>query len=418
MSSNGWKEFSIGEVCTLGDGAHTKVKRLDTGVLYLTSKNIKDGKLILNDVSYISKEDFNRLFSSSQNSVRNLQYGDVLIGIIGTIGNAYVYKRDDKFGVSSSVAILRPDVEKIDSKYLYFILSSRNFQRMLSNVKGGSVQGYTNLPLLRSLPITIPPILEQKSISDTLSCLDDKIEINNRINKNLEEIAQAIFKHWFVDFEFPNEKGNPYKSSGGKLVESELGEIPESWNVGALYDISDIVYGAPFSSGNFNVTGEGLPLIRIRDLKTGTPAFYTEEEHNKATIIKKGQILIGMDAEFTPTIWSGREGYLNQRVCLLMPRKKYVHDLFLYELIKPYMRFFESVKVGTTVIHLGKKDFDSIRVICPEMNILTQFYSVVDPLHKMIINIMNEKYNLEKTKDILLPKLLSGEIELPIEEEA
>ena len=74
MSSNGWKEFSIGEVCTLGDGAHTKVKRLDTGVLYLTSKNIKDGKLILNDVSYISKEDFNRLFSSSQNSVRNLQY--------------------------------------------------------------------------------------------------------------------------------------------------------------------------------------------------------------------------------------------------------------------------------------------------------------------------------------------------------
>ncbi len=169
MSSSEWKKFRIGEVCTLGDGAHTKVKRLDTGVLYLTSKNIKNGKLILNDVSYISEEDFERLFSSSKSSVRNLQYGDVLIGIIGTIGNAYVYKRDDKFGVSSSVAILRPDVKTIDSKYLYFILSSRFFQRMLSNVKGGSVQGYTNLPLLRSLPIILPSISEQKSIADTLS---------------------------------------------------------------------------------------------------------------------------------------------------------------------------------------------------------------------------------------------------------
>lgn len=261
MSISEWKEVKLGEVCTLGDGAHTKVKRLDRGILYLSSKNIQNGKLNLDDVSYISEDDYTKLFSLSRSSVRNLQDGDVLIGIIGTIGNAYVYRINDRFGISSSVAIIRPNPQELKSGFLYYVLSSNYFQKILASVKGGSVQGYTNLPLLRSLPITIPPIHEQKAITSTLSCLDDKIELNNCINKNLEEIAQAIFKSWFVDFE-------PFQD--GEFEDSELGRIPKGWRVGTIGDlISDTLggdWGKEVPQGNYSqevicIRGADIPEI-------------------------------------------------------------------------------------------------------------------------------------------------------------
>ena len=165
----------------------------------------------------------------------------------------------------------------------------------------------------------------------------------------------------------------------------------------------------------FNEDGEGLPLIRIRDLKSGNPQFYTTEEHNKSTIIIPGDILIGMDAEFRPTIWSGKKGYLNQRVCLIKSNKDYIHDYYLYELIKPHMQFFEFSKVGTTVIHLGKSDIDSIKVIIPIINCLESYSKIVDPLHGKLVNVSVENRKLRKVRDTLLPKLMSGEIRVPLE---
>src|SRR5690606_2479081 len=103
---------------------------------------------------------------------------------------------------------------------------------------------------------------------EILSSLDDKIELNNAINKNLEDLAQALFKQWFVDFEFPNENGEPYQSSGGEMMESELGMIPKGWEVSNIYEIAKVIYGAPFKSSLFNQDQKGLPLIRIRDLKS------------------------------------------------------------------------------------------------------------------------------------------------------
>src|SRR5699024_7283018 len=179
---------------------------------------------------------------------------------------------------------------------------------------GNSGRQRAQRDVLEKTKISIPLLDEQKAIANTLSTLDEKIETNNQINEKLEEMAQSLFKHWFVDFEFPNENGEPYKSSGGELVESELGIIPDGWEVCNLYSIADVIYGAAFKSKLFNEDGDGLPLIRIRDLKTGTPQFYTNEKHKKASVVRTGDILIGMDAEFTPTIWTGETAYLNQRV--------------------------------------------------------------------------------------------------------
>lgn len=192
--------------------------------------------------------------------------------------------------------------------------------------------------------------------------------------------------------------------------------LPEGWRYGSIYEIADVIYGAPFASKLFNEKKDGLPLIRIRDLKDFSPQFYTNEKHPKATIIDKGDILVGMDAEFRPCIWQGQKAYLNQRVCVFKPNKQEIHNYFIYQTIKPHLEFFEGAKVGTTVIHLGKSDIDTFKVIIPSTEKLKEFYDLIDPIFRKGILNSNENIELTTIRDSLLPKLMSGEIEVTVAE--
>lgn len=339
----------------------------------------------------------------------NTEGENIIIGRVGAYcGNVNLYK--DKCWISDN-AILAKAKTGFDNTYMYYSLINEN----LYNLRIGSSQPLITQSILKKVKVNLPEYSEQKAITKILSDLDEKIETNNKINKKLEEMAQAIFKQWFVDFEFPNEYGKPYKSSSGEMVESELGIIPKGWKVGSIYEVANVIYGAPFSSKKFNEDKIGLPLIRIRDLKTAKPSFYTEEKHKNATKVKTGDILVGMDAEFTPTIWRGNEGYLNQRVCMFKSNKDYLHDYFIYEIIKPYMNLMEFSKVGTTVIHLGKGDIDNMKIVIPKRDILKLFYKIIDPIYSKLIEVANENRILTDLRDTLLPKLMSGEIRVPID---
>ena len=339
----------------------------------------------------------------------NTEGENIIIGRVGAYcGNVNLYK--DKCWISDN-AILAKAKTGFDNTYMYYSLINEN----LYNLRIGSSQPLMTQSTLKKVKVNLPEYSEQKAITKILSDLDEKIETNNKINKKLEEMAQAIFKQWFVDFEFPNEYGKPYKSSSGEMVESELGIIPKGWKVGSIYEVANVIYGAPFSSKKFNEDKIGLPLIRIRDLKTAKPSFYTEEKHKNATKVKTGDILVGMDAEFTPTIWRGNEGYLNQRVCMFKSNKDYLHDYFIYEIIKPYMNLMEFSKVGTTVIHLGKGDIDNMKIVIPKRDILKLFYKIIDPIYSKLIEVANENRILTDLRDTLLPKLMSGEIRVPID---
>lgn len=192
---------TLGDVCYITDGAHAKVERQVSGVMYLTSKNIGDGQLKLDSFDFISDDCFSKLFTNTKRAQRRLQTGDVLMGIIGTFGNCYVYKDTDHFGISSSVAILRPDQSKLLPEYLYYYISSASFKAIVEKFKGGSVQGYTNIATLKALPIPLPSIAIQKAIVENLIPLDNKITLNRQINQTLEQMAQTLFKSWFVDFD-------------------------------------------------------------------------------------------------------------------------------------------------------------------------------------------------------------------------
>jgi type I restriction enzyme S subunit len=217
-----WNDLRLGDCCTVGDGAHASIARRESGVMYLTSKNFKPHGLDLSKVDFISEEDFQRHFRESSKAITKPVLGDVLVGIIGSLGEPYIVRATDCIGLSSSVAIVRPNQKALLPEYLYYWIRGATFQSAVYGIKGGVAQSYLSLEMIKSLPVRFPSLSLQRGIIDILSAYDDLIENNTRRLKILEQIAQMLYREWFVNFRFPgHEQVN--------MVESELGEVPQGW---------------------------------------------------------------------------------------------------------------------------------------------------------------------------------------------
>ena len=288
-----------------------------------------------------------------------------------------------------------------DYRFVYYYLCYK-FVELASLANGGAQQNL-NAQIIKDFDITLPSIQGQEQIANVLSSLDDTIEVNRRINENLEQQAQALFKSWFVDFE-------PFKN--GEFVESELGMIPKEWRVGSIYDYIDVIYGAPYKSSLFNDNKDGLPLIRIRDLKTNAPQFYTPEILPNTEYIEAGDIVAGMDAEFTPYLWLGEKGVLNQRCCKFKAKESSISNYYILFLVKPELEYVQSYKTGTTVSHLGKSDIDRFLLITPPLDVVTAFSELVNPMKEEVVNRAKESRRLAQLRDTLLPRLMSGELKV------
>lgn len=400
-----WKEVRLGDVCEIKGG-----KRLPKGINLITQKNshpyirVRDlGKsktLELNSsyeyVDEITQKQIQRYITLK---------GDILISIVGTIGLIAIVGDSLNGANLTENCVKLVKLDNIDSEYLYYYLKSPLGQQNISRGTVGAVQAKLPIKNIQEFNINCPVLIsDQRRIASILSSLDRKIELNNKINADLEEMAQAIFKNWFVDFE-------PFKD--GKFVDSELGMIPEGWKVGSPYEYVKVVYGAPYKSAKFNDNGEGLPLIRIRDLKDCNPQFYTPEILPQTEYVNKGDIVAGMDAEFVPHIWKGNTGLLNQRVCKLMPQQTSISNLFVLYLMKPELEFVQSYKTGTTVSHLGKADIDKFVVVLPPLEVVEECSKILDSILQRIKNLSAENSRLSALRDTLLPRLMSGELEVP-----
>lgn len=320
----------------------------------------------------------------------------ITIGRSGNIGTPFIYEKC----WAHNTTLYIDDYKGNDPKYLYYLCKTLPF----SNFKGGSAVPTLNRNHIHPLIIKYCPNLEdQKKIASILSSLDAKIENNNKINANLEAQAQALFKSWFVDFE-------PFQN--GEFEDSELGRIPKGWKVDSIYEYINIIYGAPYKSSLFNQDGNGYPLIRIRDLKDCSPQFYTAELLPNTEFVEYGDIVAGMDAEFIPHIWKGEKGLLNQRVCKIKPKSKKISNLYGLYLLKPQLEFVQSYKVGTTVSHLGKGDIDRFKVILPPIEVVERFSALANSLLNYMTKLAKETKTLSTLRDTLLPKLMSGEIEV------
>ena len=199
------------------------------------------------------------------------------------------------------------------------------------------------------------------------------------LNDNLEEAALSI-----------------YKDSIGEVSQDEFESI---------YNVLAVINGAAFSSDLFNSEGNGYPLVRIRDLSNCSPDVYTTEQLTKTEYVNAGDILIGMDGEFIPHIWHGAKGVLNQRVCKVIPKEDYIHPLFLYLTLKPILAEIQRTQGGTTVIHIGKKDFDNMSCVSLNKNEHISLSKKLSPVFELMLANAKETHVLSQTQEIILAEL-------------
>lgn len=380
------KTVSFDDVVDFQEGPGILAKDFhDTGVPLIRLKGMEKPIATLDGCNYLDPEKVKKKWSHF-----TLKSGDLLLSTSGTLGR--VSEVDDSTEGSiayTGIIRFRPKDENVlDRLFLKHFLSSNVFKAQAQSVASGSVLRHFGPSHLKKMEILLPDIKSQRNIGKFLDDIDQKIELNQRMNETLEQMGQALFKRYFID--------NPEA---------------EKWNKVSIYNFADVVYGAPFSSELFNEDYQGRPLIRIRDLKTQEPGFWTTEKHPKGALVKPGDIVVGMDAEFQPVVWASNTAWMNQRVCKFAPKHGTSHA-FILEAIKPWLNFFEREKTGTTVIHLGKSDIDTFSIKNPDKKTLNEFTRLASPLYSLCIKNSLNIRALSALRDSLLPRLISGKIEV------
>ena len=414
-----WKEMKLADVCKTftsgGTPSRKKPEYFENGTIpWVRTKELNDG-VITEVEQFITPE------ALKNSSAKILPKDTVLLAMYGaTVGKLGV------LGIESSCnqacAAMVPKDEIVDFRFLYYLLLNHR-DLIISQATGGAQQNLSG-ELIKGFTFDFPTYQEQEAISEVLWTLDEKIRVNNKLAKTLEGIAETVFKSWFVDFDPVNAKIAGVKAVGmddktaslfpDSMEDSELGLIPKGWKVSGLEEVATVKYGAPFASKLFNSMGMGLPLIRIRDLKKQSIATWTTETHSKGFQVTGGDLLVGMDGEFNPTLWFGEDSLVNQRICMIEP-KGLVSNFFLYFKLIPLMRRIEHGSTGSTVIHLGKSDLDGIKLTVPTEEISRRFSELVTPLLESLTSLEKQNRRLAEIRGILLPRLISGELVIPDE---
>ncbi len=321
---------------------------------------------------------------------------------------------------------IEPNEEKVNPKYLFYNLVSQEYRNHIYGVSAGTAtQPNMKMKDLLRYEISYPTLSEQKAIANILSSLDDKIELNNKINKNLEEMAQALYKQWFVDFEFPNEDGETYKSSGGEMIESELGLIPKGWEVKEIGEICTIQNGFAFKAPEY--TSSGIKVIRTLNIGndgyfnlnkiTYLPDSYKNDKFSKYLFEKFdiALVMVGASIGKIGLALSNIVGSLqNQNMWRFRSNSNSINQIYLYYLVKYAQQLSSGWSTGSARDFYRKSSFSKIKVVVPNTSVNCSFGLIVGTLFKRIDNNFSESINLRRQRESLLPKLMSGEIEVPI----
>jgi type I restriction enzyme S subunit len=383
------------------DGPHATPPPASDGPVYLGIKNMtEDGHLDLTDIRHIAEQDY-------PTWTRRVEprCGDVIFTYEASLHRYAIIPEGFRGTLGRRVALLRPRKDVVDTRFLLYVFVSpqwRNTVQRRLNV--GSTVDRLPLTDFPQFPIRIPPLPTQRKIAAILSAYDDLIENNNRRIKLLEEMAQRIYREWFVDFRYPGHENVP-------LVDSELGPIPEGWTVQGLFDVADITFGFPFKSDLFN-SDQGLPIIRIRDIPAGESATRTTESPAAAYRVLDGDLLVGMDGDFHMGRWSAGEAWLNQRVARLRVASAAICRYGLYLSLEKPIRDWNRAIVGTTVAHLGKRHLELIKVLTPPPSLASPLAVSLDPIFDLEIGLRKATRHLRITRDLLLPRLVSGKIDV------
>ncbi|WP_300620956.1 restriction endonuclease subunit S [uncultured Fusobacterium sp.] len=331
---------------------------------------------------------------------------------------------EDEVGFGSTeYIVLRKKEGYTDENYIFYLAISDLFRQIaIKSMTGTSGRQRVQTEVLKNSEIVIPEVNIQKKIASILSLLDEKIELNRKINQNLEETAQTLFKRWFIDFEFPNEEGKPYKSSGGKMIESEIGKIPEGWRVGKLGEFIKIQNGYAFKSKDFLNKGD-IGIIKIKNISNKiidilNTDFISNDickEVEDKYLVNNGDILIAMTGAEIGKIGivpqNNKQLYLNQRVGKIVEVMNGGKEYSYFHLNqKKYQELIFLKSSGSAQPNISASEIENIEIIFPTLNLLNKFKDLTtENFFKIIYNLGEIEYLL-KIRDYLLPRLMNGEI--------
>lgn len=384
-----WTEYRLGELMDLIGGGTPKT----------SNPAYWDG-----DIPWISVKDFNgerRFVGKTEktitklglenSSTKILNKNDIIVSARGTVGELAIIPSDMAFNQSCYGIKAK---EFVDSMFLYYLL--KQSVNILKHNTHGSVFDTITRDTFETIDVKIPKLEVQKKIAALLSCLDDKIELNNRINDNLEQQAQSIFKRWFVDYE-------PFG-----------GEMPDNWRIGKLSEIADYLNGLAMQKFRPNENEVGLPVLKIKELRQGSCDENSElcspTSIKKEFIIHDGDVIFSWSGSLLVDIWCGGKCGLNQH--LFKVTSKQYDKWFYYLWTKHHLdRFiFLAADKATTMGHIKREELDKAEVVIPSEIDMKRISSVMQPIIDMIINNKIENIRLSKTRDELLPKLMNGDL--------
>ena len=406
----GWKETTLGDVAEITSSKRIFADNYKTfGVPFFRGKEITE-KFSGNSIStelFISEEkyfDIKKNFGVPEEN-------DILLTSVGTLGNPYLVEKDLKFYFKDGNLTWFRNYKNLFPKFLFYWIISPQGKQILSYAKIGSTQEAYTISKLKCLLVILPPLPEQRAIAAVLSSFDDKIELLREQNKTLEATAQLIFKEWFVKFNFPG--------ASGKMVNSELGKIPEGWRVGKLGEVCEkLTSGGTPATSNADYYGGNIDWFSTKELQDNfileSDKKITESglKNSSAKIFPKGSVLMAIYA--APTVGRlgilGKNATFNQAACGFVANEEIASNEYIFLLLFSLRGDFNKIARGAVQQNLNVGLVENFVVIIPDKTIMTNFKAVVTPIFEKILNATYQIKTLSALRDTLLPKLMKGEV--------
>ena len=413
-------DIAISQTGPFGSQLHEE-DYVSEGTPIVTVEHLGDTNFTHQNLPFISEADTKRL------SKYILIEGDIVFSRVGSIDrNVYVDKNHEGWMFSGRCIRVRADKNKVNPRYLSYYFKQNSFKKMMMNLAVGATMPSLNTKIMNSIELDLLPRENQDKIANILSAIDDKIQINNQINQELEAMAKTLYDYWFVQFDFPYQNGNPYKSSGGKMVYNpELKrEIPEGWGVEKLDDLGTIVGGSTPTksiSDNFTKGGEGYSWITPNDLSNNKGSKFIKNGEIDVTVrglkdaslklYPEGTVLMSSRAPVGYLAIATKELTTNQGFKSFIPDKKYDKN-YIYYTLQNCLKVIEQNASGSTFKEISATVLKDITIIQPNLDIVKKFEEKVSSINSYIK--VNEEQNQELTqlRDWLLPMLMNGQVKV------
>jgi len=391
-------KYKLQDCClSISDGDHQPPPKAERGIPFVTISNIdSSNQFDFNGAMHVPQDYYDGL-----DDKRKPREKDILYSVVGSFGIPVYMKEEKEFVFQRHIAILRPDEEKIVPKYLYYTMLSKDFYAKADAAAVGAAQRTVSLTALRNMEISIPDYDVQVKIANVLSAYDDLIENNQKQIKLLEEAAQRLYKEWFVDLRFPD-----YENT--KIIDG----VPEGWEKCAISTLGEFINGFAFKPSDWSTNGK--PIIKIKEMGNGITSDTPRNDGSRVPdkyLVKTGDVLFSWSATLMVMIWNQEEAWLNQHIFKVIPAEGIARE-FVLQSIRSTIELFRNLTTGSTMKHIQRGKLDQVYIGVPDCILMGKYQSVSEPIREQILRLSSMNTGLIEARDRLLPKLMSGEIEV------